>query len=181
MGISSVIRALNSSCSNLVFYSTVASTILFYDHPFCASLFVFAVCNALVGKLLKIILAEKRPPGASKQRKSLGMPSSHANALAFHSMYLTQGVYYHKMSSDGDDVVATLAVLIVGVVCYCYTLCVCYARVYYTHDHTRAQILAGLALGSLSGWVASRGLFDGFAALYRQHCADTGLCDHRQG
>ena len=193
----SLIRALNRTCSTLVLSATIASVFLFHRHAFTPSLFVFAVCNALWGKTLKRLLAMKRPAQSQKQNKSLGMPSSHANALAFHTMYLSLALFHdycihsdssdcgsdpdsdNALSSSPPDMMAAraaavgcwlvarpplLLLLVVGMVGY--TLCVCYARVFLTHDHTSPQILAGLLLGSLDGWFALTWLYPSFAALY---------------
>jgi dolichyldiphosphatase len=181
--LSSGIQFLNNTCSTVVFSATLLSVFFFHTHPFCPSLFLFAVGNALVGKALKRLLAEQRPAGSRKRKReretSLGMPSSHANALSFHAMYLTLATYALTSGaagagagaggssgsyvSHGSPLVASASVC---AALYLYTLSVCYARVHYTHDHTSEQIAAGLVLGSVNAVLAWTCLYDCFAGMY---------------
>lgn len=164
--ITAVLRTINSTCSSVVFSITITTALLYHHHPFCPSLFVFAVLNALLGKVLKVLLAKERPPQTRGKKRSLGMPSTHANAMSFHAGYIAWAVFDLQWESSGLISSGLLAGGGVYVVLLTYALCVCYARVYLTHDHTVEQILAGLALGTVDAYLARTHLYRIFAEGY---------------
>jgi membrane-associated phospholipid phosphatase len=169
----SLIHTLNHTCSITVFSATILSVLLFPYSSYYPSLLLFALTNALLGIVLKHVIASERPTHSlthSRVKKhSLGMPSSHANALSFHTVYLSLALY----DRVSEDVVTTpLLIFIYILLCILfvvYTLCVCYARVYYTHDHTRAQVCVGLVMGTLNAYIARTYLYQEFAHEYENH------------
>ncbi len=106
-------------------------------------LFTGALCNALLGKVLKRIIGEMRPGHSRKSKTSYGMPSSHANSLFFFVSYLTT-------SAVMEDKTMLQVSLVFSCTCI-YALAVCYHRVYISADHTILQICAGMVLGSTTG------------------------------
>jgi len=104
---------------------------------------VCAVLNALLGKILKILIGKRRPENSKKQ--TYGMPSSHANCLSFFVAYLTMAA---------TDILSLYDAVLVCVSSVVYTLCVCYYRACVSRDHTALQILGGFVHGVLAGWVS---------------------------
>lgn len=106
------------------------------------------------------------------------MPSSHANALSFHSMYLTLAIYYQDYDvgqtalflSQYNVTTLDLSCVCVGFMLYSYTLTICYARIHYTHDHTIEQILVGLVMGTTNACLVRWYIYPSFSALYAFAC-----------
>jgi dolichyldiphosphatase len=70
-----------------VLISLIAAFTLIYRHDALAIMTLAgAIANALLGKVLKRIIKEERPPGAPVSDP--GMPSSHANSIFFFFSFL---------------------------------------------------------------------------------------------
>jgi dolichyldiphosphatase len=99
-----------------------------------------SVLNALLSKLLKRAFKQPRPPGAQEQEP--GMPSSHAQSLAFFAVYLSLSV------CAVDDGALSPALRVGAVVALCCTaLLLAWARVT-SGLHTAAQVCVGLCVGA---------------------------------
>ena len=120
------------------FLASFSTFLLLLVHP-CAwtlSLGVTAVVQAVVTKIAKRLLAQKRPDGAPFADP--GMPSSHASMLFFLAAFV---------SAHQDSLLLSLSLLATAAV-----LSVLRVRAGY---HTYAQIAAGAALGLAGAAVAS--------------------------
>lgn len=142
-----IVVFLNFTCSAIVSLSSAFFAVYWKD-VLSVSIFVFALVTAFIGKVLKYILAHKRPSTKEKEniRTSYGMPSSHANSLFYFVSFLT--TYYTQQQND-----VKLALQI----CFCtslYTIIVLYARIFINKDHTILQCVAGCLSGSLLGYLA---------------------------
>jgi membrane-associated phospholipid phosphatase len=96
--------------------------------------------NAVVCKVLKIVINKSRPPGA--RYTDPGMPSSHACALGFLATY---GACMMVAASLNPTALAaaTVAMQLYSIVCLAYRV--------HTHLHTTAQVQVGYALGTVNG------------------------------
>eukprot|EP00043_Microstomoeca_roanoka_P026681 m.12352 g.12352 ORF g.12352 m.12352 type:complete len:163 (+) comp6846_c0_seq1:76-564(+) len=121
------------------FVSSLAFGFLAYRRDRLAlHLIAGSLLNAALGKALRMAISQPRPSGSKKT--SNGMPSSHANSLAYFSV-ATHLIAIHWFPNS-----QTAKVLpIVG---HIYTFSVAYTRVFLTGDHTVPQVIAGAALGS---------------------------------
>lgn len=172
----------NAVCSRGVsglIFAFAASTC----HPHALSLLAGTCTAAVVGWVLKHTFNAARPAASTKARhghESLGMPSSHANALAFICVHIHQSIAMSVAAAHGSHVIvgnesdettttdsasrASTNTVSITTPCFpswlpilavLYSLLVLYARVYVTHDHTLAQVLVGLITGSTlaRGWL----------------------------
>ena len=54
---------------------------------------ICAIINALLGKVLKLIIGVRRPLNSDKRYVSYGMPSSHANSLFYYVSFLGNAIF----------------------------------------------------------------------------------------
>lgn len=73
--------------------TAIAIAMLWFRSPFMIVLCVAALVNAVLSKVLKRIINQRRPPGAPELDP--GMPSSHAQSLFFLASYLSIAAYTH--------------------------------------------------------------------------------------
>jgi acid phosphatase family membrane protein YuiD len=116
---------------------------LYYQNKFCTTLFIGALFNALVGKILKLIINEKRPKDSTRDHNTHGMPSSHAGSLSFFVIFLSLEASVISFSYGAVTYALTMI----------YACCVCWCRVYRSRDHTVPQILVGLLVGHIMGFM----------------------------
>ncbi len=137
--------------------SVSCAAFLYLSYRFSAfsfSLTFFAVANAVVGKVLKVLLKDRRPhvdDGKSTRHKTYGFPSSHANSLSFFASFLTVASF---LPENGPAVLSLARSLFLGIdfshrcpaalalscVMIVYTFAVCYTRVEITGHHTWKQV-----------------------------------------
>ena len=92
-----IVIFLNYSCSAIVSLSSFFCAVYWKD-VLSVSIFVFALVAAFIGKILKNILAHKRPlVKENNVRTSYGMPSSHANSLFFSYHILLHITFNNKI------------------------------------------------------------------------------------
>ncbi len=131
-----VLQVVNRSCSKTVVGLATLAVAVFRTKP-VVLIVIGALLNSVVGKMAKKLVNQSRPPTSS--RTSQGMPSSHANSLAFWTTHLCLWLPHSPFSHP--------ARLAIGAGLTLYSAVVCYTRVYIEGDHTLAQILAGALLG----------------------------------
>ncbi|EKX51638.1 hypothetical protein GUITHDRAFT_134529 [Guillardia theta CCMP2712] len=100
-----------------------------------------ALGNAALGKLLKRLLAEKRPDGAPVSDP--GMPSSHAMSLFFLSLYLSAAINVWTDWPMAARTIVTSSLLIFSTYSAAWRVRAGF--------HTPAQILVGSVLGGFNG------------------------------
>jgi len=128
----SALSVLNDSTKFLV--SAAAFAVLVYFHNAAAALaLVGSIVAALLGKLLKRVLAQARPHGARKADP--GMPSSHAVSLGYLATYAA-------LSCEGAGAALGLQALGAGLTALRMVL----------GFHTLPQVVVGYALGAGSAW-----------------------------
>lgn len=138
---------LNRRCSLMV-VSTSGLAILLYPSEATVSLPTTALCNAILGKMLKKLIDQQRPEGAKGCSKTKGMPSSHANSLFFFATALTlRAAAAHR--AGGLTREAQLAVTAFS---FAYAAMIAWARCTFARQHTVAQVLAGACLGTTSAY-----------------------------
>ena len=98
---------------------------------------LWALCNAVAGKVIKRVLDHRRP--ATSRKKTPGMPSSHANSLA--CLGSMAGLALWTYAGVTSPLACALPVLIAAGLTA--------LRVVEGH-HTVPQVLAGWAMGSVS-------------------------------
>lgn len=105
------------------------------------------LCEASA-QLIKRTLMQPRPPSALSDR-SPGMPSSHAQLMAFLAAYLTAFLYRDCTMQWR----LTKHICVAALTAACGTVCA--ARVYLQY-HSPDQVVAGLAIGAALGlaWLA---------------------------
>ena len=126
--------------------------VLYYDNWKILYFIATSLMNALLSKVLKVIIRAPRP-AASKQGGH-GMPSSHAQTLAFFTAVICHALYdhYNNMSAGKRMYPAGLYITcFLGVISY--ALASSYYRVV-TGLHTVVQTLVGIILGSCTGNMA---------------------------
>ncbi|KAK4702307.1 dolichyldiphosphatase, partial [Phenoliferia sp. Uapishka_3] len=123
----------------------------------------------LSAKILKLFIRQPRPAGARKFEKTYGMPSTHSSSIAFFGVYLSLSTLLLPLHPRVTsllpfwDFLATRAVAegpshlvrwgqmgtraVLAFIWVAGAGSVCWSRVRLGH-HTRAQVLAGIALGS---------------------------------
>ncbi|CAD7700261.1 unnamed protein product [Ostreobium quekettii] len=130
-----VLNVINDSTKWIV--SSLVFAVLVWNPNFKSAWWVSgAIINSFVCKTLKLVINETRPE--SSRRREPGMPSSHANSLAFLSIFSALALYSER-SIPGTTVVAATIVA--------SAMFLSWLRVA-LGDHTTAQVLAGFALGS---------------------------------
>jgi dolichyldiphosphatase len=100
-----------------------------------------AIINAMLGKLLKRLIDDRRP--LSSKQSDPGMPSSHAVSLFFFAALLSAIEWY---SASLPPPLALPCILLL----WAYVIAVCWTRVYLTGDHTIVQVVVGAGMGSIS-------------------------------
>jgi len=109
--------------------------------------------SAVVVKVLKAVVNERRPDGATK--RDAGFPSSHAFTMTYLAMYV---VLRHDWTVEASPV---------GVLLLVATLATGADRVR-RREHTVAQVVAGFASGGLFSVAHNRVLVDGGGAAAMQ-------------
>ena len=158
---------------------TLYGTVFINDkNVYYSSLFFFAICNGLLGKTLKRLLAIQRPSESIKKHESLGMPSSHGNCFAFHSMYITLELYNNDKNDDDVVDVVVVSWYFFFIISYTLTFIICYTRVYYTYDHTVEQVLVGVVMGSVNAYLSRSMIYPSYSAIYHSllHCVQHKYC-----
>eukprot|EP00053_Salpingoeca_punica_P023707 m.11208 g.11208 ORF g.11208 m.11208 type:complete len:152 (+) comp5537_c0_seq1:30-485(+) len=142
-----VLRFLNRNCSWMV--SSTAFAVLFYRRDWPTFIFVAgSLLNAALGKTLKYVLKHERPISTTAAApKTHGMPSTHANSLFFFAVHLSLNTLACRDWQPASQW------LIVGSL-FSYASAVSLTRVYIEPVHTLAQVVAGVALGTVcaAGW-----------------------------
>ncbi|XP_065917021.1 dolichyldiphosphatase 1-like isoform X2 [Dysidea avara] len=114
--------------------------------------FLGILLNESSNFVLKHVIKESRPPGAAGNHSlygEYGMPSSHAQFMAFFATYLTLFLWIriHSLSSGHMDVIwkaiATFTAQVMAVI-------VCVSRVYLIY-HTTSQVMWGALIGIVTG------------------------------
>jgi dolichyldiphosphatase len=105
--------------------------------------------NHAMNRMLKATLAHPRPLSTTRDASEYGMPSSHAQFSAFALAYFIYWLTHHHRWNDHPvlsrlELSAALALV----------LAVAYARVYLDY-HTAPQVIVGLVLGFVVGWIYS--------------------------
>ena len=127
--------------------------------------------SSIEAKLMKLLLQQPRPVGATKFDKTYGMPSTHSCSIAFFAVYLSLCLLllplhprlvslFAKFASNNPTTTLLderkIQAIRVGLATILVTTAgaVCWSRVKLGH-HTSAQVLAGIALGGLValGWL----------------------------
>ena len=133
---------INRRCSFMVVSASVLSIIL-YPGEATVSLPATALINAIVGKLLKKLIDQQRPVGATGCSKTKGMPSSHANSLFFFATALT-------LRAAAAAHAPPHGMLLPWMVCaftYGYAVMIAFIRCTLARQHTVPQVVVGACLG----------------------------------
>jgi membrane-associated phospholipid phosphatase len=127
---------------------------------FVLCLIVGAVVNGVLGKILKVLLNQTRPVGPDSSGRIIkhdpGMPSGHANTIAFMVSLLSLFLRPHSAVVAGLYVTAGF-----------FT----WVRVSVLHVHTVAQVVVGFGLGSITGSILAVWLHKHSQALVRLNTA----------
>lgn len=120
----------------------VGTVLLFRRDLFTTRMTTGAVVSAIECKILKMIINQPRPPQASLV--DAGMPSSHAQSLMYFASYLSTSL----MLTDviGDSIKSGL---IIGLLWSATFLSFRRTK----SLHTAPQVLAGLSLGAINGFL----------------------------
>lgn len=136
-----LLRYINDSTKWTV--SFAAFMTLTYRRDILSAWCIFgSIVAAIICRLLKFAINESRPPCARK--KDPGMPSAHANSLAFLSTFVSTSTLFDATSIDPGTFILRYA-LIIGVPCIGIFLA--WLRVALGY-HTALQVCVGWFLGS---------------------------------
>jgi dolichyldiphosphatase len=125
--------------------------------------------NEAINFALKRWIREERPKGMHKE--GYGMPSSHAQFMAFWSVYLTLFMLVRHQPGEKSNSWSRhwSNRLIISAASMLTAAAVSMSRIY-LHYHTEKQVLVGIAAGTctavsyyiVTGWARSSGLVDYF-------------------
>jgi len=121
---------------------------------------VGSIVAAFNNKLLKRLIQQSRPDSArGKEKQDPGMPSSHAQSLAFLSTYSIIGIQYlspsslPSLSSSSSFLSESALMLVLSILVAFVGVFLAWLRVELGF-HTREQVVVGVAVGIISacGW-----------------------------
>ena len=126
---------------------------------FIASFLLAAICNALLGKILKRLINASRPAGA--RLADPGMPSSHALSLFFFTGFLANGAFvwplpefehdrYRKKGRSAEEELLLRLILSLGIGWIASKLAQLRIE---AGLHTIAQVAVGAVIGFVNGTV----------------------------
>lgn len=126
--------------TKLVTVALVTIAVLYFRN-LDVTLYAFgSIANSLIGKLLKKVIRQPRPDGASKSDH--GMPSSHATSLSFLSVASLFNVLRHKGLILSTSLVASLACVILAFIACRWRIVAGY--------HTAPQVVVGWIVGTVN-------------------------------
>ncbi|ORX70842.1 hypothetical protein DL89DRAFT_266955 [Linderina pennispora] len=80
----------NSTCHTRMDSPSTLIALLYYHNATMVHLALGAVLCAILSKLLKLVIRQKRPTRYNHGKKSYGMPSSHSSAVMYFSTVLSR-------------------------------------------------------------------------------------------
>ncbi|KAJ1952741.1 hypothetical protein EC988_003387 [Linderina pennispora] len=119
--------------------------LLYYHNAAMVHLTLGAVLCAILSKLLKLVIRQKRPTRYNHGKKSYGMPSSHSSAVMYFSTVLSRMLLTEYCSGPPCLEYVLLANFI-----NLLALGAALSRVFIGY-HTLSQVVAGIMVGIIFG------------------------------